>query len=46
MFSSILYAVKFLIGRAPSNFKAALQGMFAGLKGEIGPPGKKFLAET
>lgn len=38
--SSLLYAIKFLPSRAPMNFWAALQGIAAGLKGEIGRPSK------
>jgi GT2 family glycosyltransferase len=33
-----LYAAKYLVGRAPQNFVAGLQGTLAGLRGEIGPP--------
>jgi GT2 family glycosyltransferase len=35
---SFLYASKFLIARSPRNFWIAIQGLVAGLKGEIGPP--------
>jgi GT2 family glycosyltransferase len=35
---SILYAAKFLIGRAPKNCGAALEGVLAGLRGEGGRP--------
>jgi GT2 family glycosyltransferase len=35
---SFLYALRFLIRRAPGNFLNALQGIFAGLKGERGRP--------
>lgn len=35
---SCLYAVRFLLHRAPNNFLAALEGVLAGLKGEIGEP--------
>jgi GT2 family glycosyltransferase len=36
---SCLYAVRFLMRRAPNNFVATLEGVFAGLRGEIGRPG-------
>jgi N-acetylglucosaminyl-diphospho-decaprenol L-rhamnosyltransferase len=35
---SLLYAVRFLLGRAPNNFLATLEGVWAGLKGELGRP--------
>jgi N-acetylglucosaminyl-diphospho-decaprenol L-rhamnosyltransferase len=35
---SLLYAVRFLIRRAPNNFLATIEGVLAGLKGEIGRP--------
>jgi GT2 family glycosyltransferase len=35
---SLLYAVRFLIHRAPKNFMAALEGVLAGLRGEVGQP--------
>jgi GT2 family glycosyltransferase len=35
---SLLYAVRMLKHRSPKNFKVALQGMLAGLRGEIGRP--------
>jgi N-acetylglucosaminyl-diphospho-decaprenol L-rhamnosyltransferase len=35
---SILYAVKYLVHRAPKNFVAALEGVLAGLRGETGRP--------
>jgi GT2 family glycosyltransferase len=34
---SLLYAIRFVMYRAPSNFVAVLQGIQAGLRGEIGP---------
>jgi GT2 family glycosyltransferase len=37
---SLLYAFQFLIHRAPKNFIAALEGMMAGLRGEVGRPTK------
>ncbi|WP_218578738.1 glycosyltransferase family 2 protein [Vineibacter terrae] len=36
---SLLYAVRFLIRRAPGNFIAVIKGVLAGLKGEVGRPG-------
>jgi N-acetylglucosaminyl-diphospho-decaprenol L-rhamnosyltransferase len=33
-----LYAVEYLFIGSPENFKAALDGLWAGLKGETGPP--------
>ena len=36
---SLLYAVRFLIHRSPKNFLTTLEGVFAGLKGEVGRPG-------
>jgi N-acetylglucosaminyl-diphospho-decaprenol L-rhamnosyltransferase len=35
---SFLYAMQFLIGRAPKNCGAALEGLLAGLRGEVGRP--------
>lgn len=35
---SLLYAARFLMCRAPNNFLAVIEGVFAGLKGEIGRP--------
>lgn len=35
---SLLYAARFLIHRAPSNFLAVIEGLLAGLKGEVGRP--------
>jgi N-acetylglucosaminyl-diphospho-decaprenol L-rhamnosyltransferase len=35
---SIFYAIRFLMRRAPNNSLAAIRGLFAGLKGEIGRP--------
>ncbi|HET6676269.1 MAG TPA: hypothetical protein VFG71_13070, partial [Nitrospiraceae bacterium] len=35
---SLLYSLRFLIAGAPHNSAAALQGLLAGLKGEIGRP--------
>ena len=37
---SFLYSVRFLIHRAPRNFIATLEGVFAGLRGEVGRPTK------
>jgi N-acetylglucosaminyl-diphospho-decaprenol L-rhamnosyltransferase len=37
---SFLYAIRFWIYRAPENFVAALEGIFAGLRGEVGRPNK------
>jgi N-acetylglucosaminyl-diphospho-decaprenol L-rhamnosyltransferase len=37
---SFLYAMQFLIGRAPRNCVAAIEGVLAGLRGEIGRPTK------
>ena len=37
---SFLYAVRFLIHRAPENFMATLEGVLAGLRGEVGRPTK------
>jgi N-acetylglucosaminyl-diphospho-decaprenol L-rhamnosyltransferase len=37
---SSLYAIEFLMNRAPGNFSAALFGILAGLRGEVGPPSK------
>lgn len=36
---SLLYAARFLIRRAPNNFLAVLEGVLAGLRGEVGRPG-------
>ena len=36
---SLLYAARFLIRRAPNNFLAVIEGLMAGLKGEVGRPG-------
>ena len=36
--TSVFYALRFLIGRAPGNFLTALRGVLAGLKGEKGRP--------
>jgi len=36
--TSFLYAVEFLISGAPKNFWSALQGVLAGLRGEVGRP--------
>jgi N-acetylglucosaminyl-diphospho-decaprenol L-rhamnosyltransferase len=33
-----LYAVRYLLRRAPQNFVASILGTFAGLRGEVGPP--------
>jgi GT2 family glycosyltransferase len=35
---AVLYAGEFLFARSPRNFWVAIQGLVAGLKGEIGPP--------
>jgi N-acetylglucosaminyl-diphospho-decaprenol L-rhamnosyltransferase len=35
---SILYAFRFLLNRAPGNFRATLEGVLAGLRGETGQP--------
>ena len=35
---SLLYACRFLIERAPRNFLAALEGLLAGLRSEVGQP--------
>ena len=35
---SFLYAGRFLICRSPRNFRAALEGVLAGLRGEVGRP--------
>jgi GT2 family glycosyltransferase len=35
---SLLYAMRFLIRHAPSNFIAVITGVLAGLKGEVGRP--------
>ena len=35
---SFLYAVRFLIYRAPKNFVATVEGTLAGLRGEVGRP--------
>jgi GT2 family glycosyltransferase len=35
---SCLYALRFLLSGAPSNFVAALEGTIAGLRGEVGKP--------
>ncbi len=35
---SILHAFRFLMHRAPGNFRATLEGVIAGLKGETGQP--------
>ena len=35
---SFLYALRFLINGAPKNFLVTLEGVFAGLRGEIGRP--------
>lgn len=35
---SLLYATRFLIRRAPNNFMATIEGIFAGLRGETGRP--------
>jgi GT2 family glycosyltransferase len=35
---SFLYAAEYLLVRSPRNFKGAIQGLVAGLRGEIGPP--------
>jgi len=37
---SLLYAVRFLLGGAPNNFRATIAGVFAGLRGEAGRPRK------
>lgn len=37
---SFLYAVRFLMHRAPRNFMVALEGVLAGLRGEVGRPTK------
>ena len=37
---SCLFAIRFLMHRAPKNFMAALKGLLAGLKGEVGRPAK------
>jgi GT2 family glycosyltransferase len=29
---------EYLVARSPANFRAALSGLFAGLRGEVGPP--------
>jgi GT2 family glycosyltransferase len=34
----LAYAATYLFARSPRNFSAALNGLFAALKGEIGPP--------
>jgi N-acetylglucosaminyl-diphospho-decaprenol L-rhamnosyltransferase len=38
VFVSLLYAFRFLLRQAPQNSLAALEGIFAGLKGETGRP--------
>jgi GT2 family glycosyltransferase len=40
IFISFLYAVRFLICGAPQNFSATLNGVLAGLRGEVGRPTK------
>lgn len=35
---TFLYALRYLLRRAPQNFIAVMHGMVAGLKGETGPP--------
>ena len=35
---SLMYAVRFLLQGAPNNFWASVEGVWAGLKGEIGRP--------
>ena len=37
--ASLLYAFRFLLSGAPRNFNASVQGLLAGLRGEIGRPG-------
>jgi GT2 family glycosyltransferase len=37
---SLVYAVRFLVHRAPENCMATLEGVVAGLRGEVGRPNK------
>jgi GT2 family glycosyltransferase len=38
--ASLLYSLRFLLAGAPHNFSASFQGLLAGLRGEIGRPGR------
>ncbi|WP_024513191.1 glycosyltransferase family 2 protein [Bradyrhizobium sp. ARR65] len=42
---SLAYAMQYLLAGSPRNFKTALAGLWAGLKGEIGPPPPHIFAE-
>jgi GT2 family glycosyltransferase len=42
--TSCLYAIKFLLGASPGNCRAAMLGILAGLRGEIGPP-KRYVSD-
>jgi N-acetylglucosaminyl-diphospho-decaprenol L-rhamnosyltransferase len=35
---SVVYAMEYLVAWSPRNFRVAIQGLVAGLRGEIGPP--------
>lgn len=38
IFFGCVYAITYLFARSPKNFKAAMDGLFAGMKGETGRP--------
>jgi N-acetylglucosaminyl-diphospho-decaprenol L-rhamnosyltransferase len=39
---SLVYAMQYLFRGSPRNFKTALAGLWAGLKGEVGPPPSEY----